>query len=257
MVRPIQVRSRADLEKLASELENVYTIVFVDDDHFLAMKDGRVVKRFRTDPRWARDGPRMTGKPGELPLRGHVFLMYDELEVGTRLEARLLMDGLSKGERCVYATHQDVDETERRLAELGVPVEEFKRGKLKIVKVEDPFQGRDGWPSAVGRIIEQIMSHNPDRIVSWRWIRDLTDKRQLLANKQVERFVNAAIRGEAVDPSFAGMKSFSGLLACSYLLGGAASDTPLLSWLENHLASHDMTVLAGTDRDLLLMNRSN
>lgn len=244
------------MEKLASELESAYTIVFADDDHFLAMKDGRIVKRFRTDPRRARDDLRMTGKPSDLPSRGHMFLMYDELEAGTRLEARLLMDGLSKGERCVYATHQSVDETEHRLMKLGFSVDEFKGRKLRVVRVEDPFRGSDGWSSAVVRIIEQIMSHDPDRIVSWRWIRDLTDRRQLLANKQIERFVNAAIRGESVDPSFAGMKRFDGLLVCSYLLGGVAADAPLLSWLGNHLASHDMTMLAGTERDLLLTNRS-
>ncbi len=255
MVRPILVRSRADLERLASELENVYTIVFSDDDHFLAMKDGRIVKRFRTGPRNARDGL-ATGNPGELPSRGHVFLMYDEPDAGTRLEARLLMDGVSKGERCVYATHQSTHEAERRLTEFGLPIEEYTARKMiKVITVEDPFRYGGGWSPAVGRIIEEIMSYGPDRIVSWRWIRNLADQRQILANKQVEKVVSAAIKGESVDSSFARMKSFSGLLACSYLVCGTVHDSPPLSWLGNHLASHDATILAGRDRDVILTNR--
>lgn len=258
MVRPIQVKSRADLQKLASELEKVYTIVFADDDHFLTMRGGRIVKRYRTDPRSARDDLRIMANPGDLPSSGHVFLMYDQLNDGARIEARLLMDGLSKGERCVYATHQNTNEVERRLTKLGVPVEEFNVRKLiRVTQVEDPFEDGGGWSLAVEHIIKKIMSYGPDRIISWRWIRDLTDQRQVLANKQVERFVNAAMRGESVNPSFAGMKSFKGLLVCSYLLGDAAPDTPPLSWLGNHLASHDATVLALRDRDVLLTNQSD
>ncbi len=96
MARPIQVRSRDDLNKLAAELEGQYTVVFSDDDHFIAMKNGRIVKRFRTMPRDSASGHRRMANTSGLPSEGHVFLMYDELERGITLEARLLMDGLRK-----------------------------------------------------------------------------------------------------------------------------------------------------------------
>jgi hypothetical protein len=257
MVRPIQVRSRADLEKLALELEGQYTVVFSDDDHLLAMKDGRIVKRFRTMRRNPMADLRGSADVAGLPSAGHVFLMYDELHTGTELEARLLMAGLLNGERCLYATHQDAAEAERSLSEGGLPVNEFKTKKLiKVLKIEDPFQDGGEWSPAVGRIVRRILSYGPDRIVSWRWIRDLTDPRQVAANKAVERLVNAAIQGESIDPSFQPLRNFGGLFVCSYLIGGSVPEPPKLDWLANHLASHDATILAGRTENVLLSNRS-
>jgi hypothetical protein len=257
VVRPIQVRSRVDLEKLAAELEGKYTVVFSDDDHFLAMKDGRIVKRFRTMNRNPMSDFRRSLNTAGFPAAGHVFLMYDHLHAGTNLEARLLMAGLLKGERCLYATHLDTEEAERSLSESGLPVDEFKAKRLiNVLKIEDPFQDGGGWSPAVGRIIRRILSYEPDRIVSWRWIRDLADTRQVAANKAVERLVNAAILGEPVDPNFRPLRNFGGLFVCSYLIGGPVPEPPKLDWLANHLSSHDATILAGRTENVLLSNRS-
>jgi hypothetical protein len=257
MVRPVQVRSRADLEKLAAELEGQYTVVFSDDDHFFTMKEGRIVKRFRTMRTNPISNIRRSANVATLPSSGHVFLMYDHLHAGTKLEARLLMAGLLNGERCLYATHQDTEEAERSLSESGLPVNEFTTKKLiKVLKIEDPFQDGGGWSPAVGRIINRILSYGPDRIVSWRWIRDLTDPRQVEANKTVERLVNAAIQGESIDANFRPLRNFGGLFVCSYLIGGSVPEPPKLDWLANHLASHDATILAGRTENVLLLNRS-
>lgn len=257
MARTIQVRSRADLEKLAAELEKQFTIVFSDDYHFLAMKDGRIVKRFRAAPGRATPGRHVVGNPGELPSRGHLFLMYDELDRGTKLEARFLMDGLLNGERCVYATHQRVEEAERNLSRNGLPIEEFKaKGLVKVLKLEDPFLDAGGWSPAVGRIIEEIMEYGPDRIVSWRWIRDLTDPQQITVNKKVERLVRAAVKGESADPNFGRMRNFSGLFVCSYLLGESMPEPPAFGWLANHVASHDATIFVRKEENVLLSNQS-
>lgn len=257
MVRPIRVRGRTDLEKLAAEFEGQYTAVFSDDDHFLAMKDGRIVKRFRTMDRNPAPALRRPANMTGLPSVGHVFLMYDHLHGGTRLEARFLMDGLQNGERCLYATHQDTEEAERSLSESGLPIDEFKTKKLlEVLEIEDPFQDGGGWSPAVARIIRRILSHGPDRIVSWRWMRDLTDPRQVAANKRVERLVNAPVRGEPVDPDFQPLRNFGGLFVCSYLIGSTVPEPPALDWLTNHLASHDATILAGRTENVLLSNQS-
>ncbi len=255
MARPVQVRSRDDLNKLAAELESQYTVVFSDDDHFIAMRNGRIVKRFRTMPRNAAPGWRKMVGAAELPSEGHVFLMYDELERGTRLEARLLMDGLQKGERCVYMTHLDVDVAEHTLSESGIPLGEFKKKKLiRVFKVEDPFQSGSGWPAAVGRVIEKIADEAPDRVVSWRWIRDLTDGSQSTANKTIEQHVEAAIQGEEVDEVFKPLRNFGGLFVCTYPVSGIVPKELAFDWFTNHLASHDTTILTGRNGSVLLSN---
>ncbi len=255
MARPIQVRSREDLNKLAAELEGQYTVVFSDDDHFIALKNGRIVKRFRTMPRNSTSGRRRMANASRLPSEGHVFLMYDELERGITLEARLLMDGLQKGERCIYATHLDVDMAERTLSRKGFPLDEYKKRKLlRVLRVEDPFLHSGGWLAAVGRIIERVANDDPDRIVSWRWIRDLADRSQLAANKEIERHVNAAVRGESVDGAFKPLRNFSGLFVCTYPISGIVPRAQAFDWLTNHLASHDSTILTGRNGNVLLSN---
>lgn len=255
MARPIQVRSRDDLNKLAVELEGQYTVVFSDDDHFIAMKNGRIVKRFRTMPGNGASSHRRMADTSGLPSEGHVFLMYDELERGITLETRILMDGLRKGERCIYVTHLDVDMAERILSEKGLPLDEYKRRKLlRVLRVEDPFLNNDGWLVAIGRIVERIANDDPDRIVSWRWIRDLPDHAQFEANKKIERCVNAAVRGESVNVAFKPLRNFSGLFVCAYPISGIVPKERAFDWFTNHLASHDATILAGRNGNVLLTN---
>ncbi len=255
MARPIQVRSRDDLNKLAVELEGQYTVVFSDDDHFIAMKNGRIVKRFRTMPRNSAPGHRRVASTSGLPSEGHIFLMYDELERGTTLEARLLMDGLRKGERCIYVTHLDVDMAERTLSQKGLPLDEYKkRNLLRVLRVEDPFLHGDGWLAAVGRIIERIANNDPDRIVSWRWIRDLSDHWQFAANKKIEQHVNAVVRGESADGAFKPLRDFGGLFVCTYPISGIVPKAQAFDWFTNHLASHDATILTGRNGNVLLSN---
>jgi hypothetical protein len=249
------VRSRADLEKLAAELECQYTVVFSDDDHFIAMKNGRTVKRFRTMARGGTPGLQKVANMAELPSRGHLFLMYDEFERGTELEARLLMEGLQKGERCLYVTHMDVDVAERTLSGKGLPIEEPKaKNLIKILRIDDPFQDDRGWTAAVGGIIEEIMSNGPDRIVSWRWIRDLADDPQMAANRLIERHVNAAVRGEPVDATFEPLRNFGGLFVCSYSVSNIVPKALTFEWFTNHLANHDVTVFAARNGSVLLSN---
>ena len=256
MVRPIHVRSRQDLEKLARELEKQFTVVFTDDDHLVAMRDGVIVKRFAVLSKGTKIEPAGLNKVAALPSNGHVLLMYDDASNGRSLEYRFLVDGLSKGERCVYATHIDTRQIEQDMVENGIPVDDFKaKNLLRVHKIEDPFQDADKWSTNVRRIIERIMTDKPDRIVSWRWIRDIDGGKQNLVNRQVEQMVNAAIRGDVIDPNYWGIKNFSGLFVCTYLVRGITHNEHL-AWLTNHLANHDTAIFAGGEERAFLMNQN-
>lgn len=248
MVRYISVRSKDDLDKLARELEKQFTVVYTDDEHILAMRDGRIVRRFRV---FGTITPSAPGGLNQLPQSGHVFLCYADEREGRRAEFQFLRAGLLKGEKCTYATHGSIQEAERDMAENRVPVREYReRNLLDICTIEDPFEDRDGWRVGIMKTIDRLTRAKSTRIVSRGWMRDISAKEQNLANREEERMIDAAIKGDVHDENFIGLRGFKGLLVCSYSVNDVPRQTQW-SWLLNHLGTHDSAVFAGDNTDVL------
>lgn len=243
LVRAITVRSRVDLNNLARELSKNFTVVFNDDDNFLTMREGLVVKRFRV----RRQVSEVREPSSRLPESGHVLLLARDAASGVRQESRFLSEGLSRGERSVYATHQKVSLVERQMAENGIDAKRFEnKGLLHIMELSDPFQEKAGYVVGVGKIIDRIMKANPARIVSWRWIRDISNSEQNAANREVERSVDSAMRGDILGPAYASLGGFQGLLVCTYAFSQIGTRVNW-DWLVNHFSHHDSTILANQD----------
>lgn len=134
----------------------------------------------------------------------------------------------------------------------GIDVTQFKnKGLLHVLELGDPFREDAGFMLGVGKIVDRIMKLNPDRIVSWRWIRDIGNRDQNLANKEVERVVDAAIEGDILDPAYTGLKGFAGLLVCTYTFNHLTTQINW-DWMVNHPSHHDSTILASKEGTIAL-----
>ncbi|MGH9878859.1 MAG: MEDS domain-containing protein [Nitrososphaerales archaeon] len=73
----------------------------------------------------------------------HTVLLYDGQNYADMIIARYLLNGLTKGESCVFFTPDDPDEVEKRLAAQDVDVDSYKQKKsLRIFHTERSDSGK-------------------------------------------------------------------------------------------------------------------
>jgi DcmR-like sensory protein len=72
-----------------------------------------------------------------MEVNKHTVLLYDNQEYADMIIARYLLNGLEKGESCIFFTPDDSAEVEKRLAAHGIDVDSYKQKKsLRIFHTE-------------------------------------------------------------------------------------------------------------------------
>lgn len=79
----------------------------------------------------------------KMEVNKHTVLLYDSQKYADVIIARYLLNGLTKGESCVFFTPDDPGEVEKRLAVQGIDVESYKRKKtLRIFHTDKSDSGK-------------------------------------------------------------------------------------------------------------------
>ncbi len=67
----------------------------------------------------------------------HIVLLYDDQKYADLIIARYLLNGLNKGESCIFFTSDDPKTIEKRLSAYGIDVDSYKRANsLRIFRIE-------------------------------------------------------------------------------------------------------------------------
>ncbi len=99
----------------------------------------------------------------------HVVCFYERLEYGLMIQFQFIKNGLSRGQRCIYAMHGDTKLIEDQMAYSGIRVEEFKRKDLlHFYQITDVMDNTEGALKDAEKLMNKIFadSKQPFRVVS-------------------------------------------------------------------------------------------
>jgi hypothetical protein len=74
----------------------------------------------------------------QLEGNNHIVVLYDEQKYADLVIGRYLLNGLKKGESCIFFTPDRPEEVEKRLSAMGIDVDLYKKKKnqLRIFNIE-------------------------------------------------------------------------------------------------------------------------
>lgn len=73
----------------------------------------------------------------QLEGNNHIVLLYDDIKYADAIIARYFLNGLEKGESCIFFTPEDPEIIEERLAAQGIDVDSYKKkNSLRIFNIE-------------------------------------------------------------------------------------------------------------------------
>lgn len=73
----------------------------------------------------------------------HVVLLYDDSKYADMVIARYLLNGLEKGESCIFFAPDEPEAVEKKLSALGIDVESYKKkNSLRIHRIERSDAGK-------------------------------------------------------------------------------------------------------------------
>ncbi len=119
----------------------------------------------------------------------HTVLLYDKQEYGDLVIARYFLNGLKKGESCIFFTSDDPEGVEERLSAAGIDVERYKRaGQLRVYRTRPPAKGSKN-PLTILRAIRKDATEGmkPPFRFAGRTIMDTESKEGMLAGMSVEK----------------------------------------------------------------------
>ena len=91
-----------------------------------------------------------------MEVNKHTVLLYDNQEYADMIIARYLLNGLEKGESCIFFTPDDSAEVEKRLAAHGIDVDSYKQKKsLRIFHTERPDSSKTDALETLKRIRDE------------------------------------------------------------------------------------------------------
>jgi hypothetical protein len=119
----------------------------------------------------------------------HMVLLYDKQEYGDLVIARYFLNGLKKGESCIYFTSDDPEGVEKRLSAAGIDVERYKRaGSLRVYRPGEPAKGsKDPLSILKGIRKDATKGMKPPFRFAGRTIMDTESKEGMLAGMTVEK----------------------------------------------------------------------
>lgn len=168
-----------------------------------------------------------------LDSREHIVLLYEDHKYARMIEFHFLKNGLLKGERCVYATHDNPKIIEDEMRTSGIDIDAFmKRNLLHICQIPNPMDDPDGHVKGAEKIINMILtaSQHPLRIVG-RLVPNLNTEESISAELEIERYTHAAFN------------NFQFSLMCPYQLENIDVSTRC-QWLKDLLKNHHVAIFA-------------
>jgi hypothetical protein len=119
----------------------------------------------------------------------HIVLLYDDEKYADLIIARYLLNGLKKGESCIFFTADRPEAVEKRLSAEGIDVDLYKRkNSLRIYRIERSDKNKRDTPHTLKSIREQATRgmKPPYRFVG-RTITDTETKEGMKLGLVVER----------------------------------------------------------------------
>ena len=136
-------------------------------------------------------------KAGYRPLKfldgmegnNHIVLLYDRLSYADLIIARYFLNGLKKGESCIFFTSDSPETIEERLVVEGIDVDSYKRThSLRIHPIEKSDRNKLDTLGTLKRLREEATTgmKPPYRFVG-RTITDIESKEGMLLGLAVEK----------------------------------------------------------------------
>ena len=119
----------------------------------------------------------------------HIVLLYDKLEYADLIIARYFLNGLKKGESCIFFTSDSPETIEERLVVEGIDVDPYKRTRsLRIHSIEKSDRNKLDTLGTLKRLREEATRgmDPPYRFVG-RTITDIESKEGMLLGMAVEK----------------------------------------------------------------------
>jgi hypothetical protein len=126
----------------------------------------------------------------QLEGNNHMVLLYDRQEYADLIIARYFLNGLTKGESCVYFTSDNPEEAEKRLAAGGIDVDLYKRaGLLRIYVAGKPPVGTNMDPLGILKAIRKDSTRGmkPPFRFAGRTIPDIESTEGMMSGLVVEK----------------------------------------------------------------------
>ncbi|MEP0825966.1 MAG: MEDS domain-containing protein [Nitrososphaera sp.] len=119
----------------------------------------------------------------------HIVLLYDDEKYADMIIARYFLNGLEKGESCIFFTADDPEAVEGRLAAQGIEVELYKKkNSLRIFCIERSDENKHDFLATLKRIrAEATKGMKPPYRFAGRTIIDTTTVEGMNLGMDLER----------------------------------------------------------------------
>lgn len=253
MVRTISVRSRQDLEKLAAELAGEYTVVFTTEDSFIAMKGGKISRRFKVLPRSRQFSGSTLDTESALVQGGHILMMYDDPDHAKAVQFEFIRSRLGKGEHCVYTTHRDPKAILSQMSQSGIDADPFQRkGLLHVPRIMDASLHAKGVSTAFRETMDSILAgtESPCRMFI-QVCPDVDTESHRSTEMEVEQNAQAALQGRVTDRAYERLNGFRGSFICHFKIGQKLGPSSW-EWMVSEFRNHDRAILMVNNRSEVL-----
>ncbi len=170
-----------------------------------------------------------------LEKRKHIVLYYDNLMYGKKIQMKFIRNGLIKGEKCIYTTHNDdnIRLIENEMMNNGIDVKNYyKKGLLTIFIMPDLLEHPKGVLKGSEEIVDKMLSNlNPNKSFRLiiRMIDKLNTKDRIKYNLALEQYYHSKF------------DSFNGLVLCPYYVNQNPTNTNG-KWVETILDNHHSAI---------------
>jgi hypothetical protein len=94
----------------------------------------------------------------QLEGNNHIVLLYDDVKYADMVIARYFLNGLQKGESCIFFTPDDPKTVEARLSAQGIDVDSYKKkSQLRIFHIERSDESKVDTLATLKRIREEAV----------------------------------------------------------------------------------------------------
>jgi len=168
----------------------------------------------------------------------HAALFYENPDFARNIEYRYILNGLQKGESCVYTTHhREPQSILQQMKEFGIDVEKYtQKNQLRVIKITDPREHSDGIWAGLEQIRHEVFDgiKTPIRLVS-RFIRQIESDDDIKTNMMFERKIQSAFDGYLTEGFFGNFNKFDGSFICPYHISPNDFHS---EWMINHIKNH-------------------
>ena len=169
----------------------------------------------------------------DLDGNNHTILLYDKEIFRKLVQYQFLLNGLKKGENCVFVTHDDVKIIEDEMVESGIDVEYYQqKGLLHIHQIENILDYEGGIRNGFERVIKRVTSSlEPPIRLTGRVVPEISTRKGIVAELLTEEIVHN-------NPDI-----YKGYILCVYKIDDI-EESERKVWLNQLLRTHANVIYA-------------